>query len=75
MGKEKDLIRIFLTEEGKLGVRCQTDTEDESNMALEGLCRLFDNVPDILDELLSYCNRKVQTKQFILSLNNSKLPS
>lgn len=75
MGKEKDLIRIFLTEDNRLGVMCDTETEEESNKALEGLCRLFDNVPEILEELYSYCMKKVQTKQFILSLNNSKIPS
>ncbi len=74
MDKEKDLIRIFITEDNKIGVSCDIDSEEETQMAVSGLLSLLDNVPDLLEEMVDIYEKKTITKHFLLSVN-SKITS
>ena len=75
MGTEKDLIRIFVSEDNKLGVSCITDSEEEFDMVIKGLYTLLDKTPQIVEALAEMTQKEMKTKEFILSLNNSKIIS
>ena len=75
MGKEKNLIRVFITEDNKLGVSCDTESREEFEMAVYGLFSLFDQVPDFLEELQQLAHKKNLSVNTVLSLNQSKIKS
>ena len=75
MGKEKDLVRIFISDDDKLGISCNTDTEEEFDMVVKAVYSLLDEIPNLVEELNELCKKEAKFKSFILSLNNSKIYS
>lgn len=70
MGKEKDLIRIFITDDNKVGVKCDIESDEETQMVVTGLLSLLDNVPELLDNLVDIYEKKTVIRHFSLSINS-----
>lgn len=75
MGKEKNLIRVFCTEDNKLGVSCDTNSEEEFEMVVYGLFSLLEETPAIMEGLQQLAYKKNLSVSTVLSLNQSKIKS
>lgn len=70
MAEEKNLIRIFITDDNKVGVKCDIESDEETQMAVTGLLSLLDNVPELLDDLVDIYEKKTVIRHLLLSVNS-----
>lgn len=75
MGEEKDLIRIYRTEDIKVGIKCDITSKDEFLMVAHGILSLFEEIPELLEFFKHYEEEQNEETQTILSLNQSKIKS